>query len=79
MMIDASVDGAHSVQKPVALFERAIRNHEGDVYDPFAGSGTCLMAAHRQGRKSYSMEIEPGYVAAILERCKKAGMDVEKC
>lgn len=77
--LDANVEGGHSVQKPVALFERAIRNHEGDVYDPFAGSGTCLMAAHRMGRRSYSMEIEPGYVAAILERCEKAGMGVQKC
>ena len=30
--------------------ERPIRNHEGDVYDPFVGSGTKIIAAERQGR-----------------------------
>ncbi len=42
----------HPTQKPLVLFETPIRNHlksgEG-VYDPFVGSGTCLIAAERCG------------------------------
>ena len=58
----------HSTQKPVECMERPIRNHEGDVYDPFVGSGTTLIAAERQGRNCYAMEVEPGYVDVSVKR-----------
>ena len=45
-----------------------IRNHEGDVYDPFVGSGTTIIAAERQGRACYAMEIEPRYVDVAIAR-----------
>ena len=51
--------GGHSTQKPVECMERPIRNHEGDVYDPFVGSGTTIIAAERQQRACYAIEIEP--------------------
>jgi DNA modification methylase len=47
---------------------RPIRNHAGDVYDPFAGSGTTLVAADRLGRRSWSMELDPVYVDVIVAR-----------
>jgi len=40
----------HPAQKPVVLSETPIRNHlapGGLVYEPFAGSGTTLIAAER--------------------------------
>ena len=58
----------HSTQKPVECMERPIRNHEGDVYDPFVGSGTTSIAAERQGRACYAMEIEPRYVDMAVKR-----------
>ena len=58
----------HPTEKPVACMERAIRNHEGDVYDPFVGSGSTLIAADRQGRTCYAVEIEPAHCDAIRER-----------
>ncbi len=36
-------------------------NHDGDVYDPFLGSGTTLIAAERTGRTCYGIEIDPTY------------------
>lgn len=48
--------------------ERPIRNHGGDVYDPFVGSGTTIIAAQRVGRPCYAMEIDPRYVAVAIER-----------
>ena len=48
--------------------ERPIRNHEGDVFDPFLGSGTTLIAAERQGRACYAMEISEAYVDAAVKR-----------
>ena len=60
--------GDHSTQKPLECMERPIRNHEGDVYDPFVGSGTTIIAAERQGRTCYAMEIEPRYVDVAITR-----------
>lgn len=65
-------DTGHSTQKPVECMERPIRNHEGDVYEPFAGSGTTLIAAQNLNRKSYAIEIFPNYCAVILDRMSRA-------
>ncbi len=51
----------HSTQKPVECMARPIRNHEGDVYDPFVGSGTSIIAAEQLGRRCYAMDIDPTY------------------
>jgi hypothetical protein len=58
----------HPAQKPVVLSEIPIRNHAGDVYDPFAGSGTTLIAAERLGRRCYAIELEPRYAQVAIER-----------
>ena len=68
---DKNVEGGHSTQKPVECMERPIRNHEGDVYDPFVGSGTTIIAAERQRRRCYAMEITPGYVDAAVQRWER--------
>lgn len=65
---DPDLRTSHSTQKPVECMERPIRNHEGDVYDPFIGSGTTIIAAERQGRACYAMEIEPSYVDMAVRR-----------
>jgi DNA modification methylase len=58
----------HPTQKPLECMERPINNHEGDVYDPFAGSGTTIIAAERLGRRCYAMEIEPRYCDVAIKR-----------
>lgn len=61
----------HPTQKPVGLAERAIRNssdHGDAVLDPFAGSGSTLLAAHKQGRQARLIELEPAYCDIIVER-----------
>jgi DNA modification methylase len=63
--------GAHPTVKPVALAADAIKDvsRRGDVvFDPFLGSGTTLIAAHRTGRRCYGVEIDPAYVDVILRR-----------
>ena len=65
----------HGTQKPLECMQRPIRNHEGDVYEPFAGSGTTIVAAERQNRTCYAMEIDPGYVGVILERMSMMGLE----
>ena len=58
----------HPSMKPVECMERPIRNHSGDVYDPFVGSGSTIIAAERQGRSCFAMEIDPGYVDGAVAR-----------
>lgn len=67
----------HPTMKPVELPSKAIVNssQRGEyIYDPFLGSGTTLIAAEQLGRICYGMEIEPKYVAVILQRAKDIGL-----
>jgi len=64
----------HGTQKPVEIMARPIRNHGGkddDVYEPFSGSGTTIIAAEQLGRKCYAIEIEPRYVDVGVRRWQK--------
>ena len=61
----------HPTMKPVELVERAIRNSSRPgqvVLDPFAGSGTTLIAAEKTGRVARLMELDPKYVDVIVRR-----------
>ncbi len=68
----------HPTQKPVGLISWCIQKTEGVVYDPFLGSGTTLVAAHRLGRTCYGCELEPRYADVILKRAEAEGLAVEK-
>ena len=62
----------HPTSKPVGLVEKAIRNSSqgGElVLDPFMGGGTTILAAHASARVAYGSEMDPGFIAVILERC----------
>jgi DNA modification methylase len=61
----------HSTQKPVECMAKAIANHDGDVHDPFLGSGTTMVAAHQLNRKCYGMELDPKYCQVIIDRMLK--------
>jgi DNA modification methylase len=61
----------HGTQKPVRLFEIPILNHleVNDVaYDPFVGSGTTIVAAHKTGRVAFAMDLDPVYVQVAIDR-----------
>ena len=59
----------HGTQKPVECMRRQMQNHvASDVYEPFAGSGTTLIAAEQLGRRCFAIEIEPRYVQIAIDR-----------
>ena len=61
----------HPTVKPVALVADAIRDvsRRGEVVlDPFAGSGTTLIAAQKTRRKARLIELDPLYVDVICRR-----------
>lgn len=69
----------HPTQKPIALYQRAIEHGAAPddvVIDMFGGSGTAILAADGQRRRSVVVEIAPRYVALALERCARAGIAV---
>ena len=80
--ISRSGNELHPTQKPVELIEMLLDNTawlEG-VYDPFAGSGTTLIAAEAKGQKTYCMELTPAYTDTIVKRWIKAtGSQNVKC
>lgn len=61
----------HPTVKPVALVADAIRDcsKRGEiVLDPFAGSGTTLVAAEKTGRRARVVEFDPAYCDQIIRR-----------
>jgi DNA modification methylase len=54
----------HSTQKPVECMRRPIENNSSPghaVYEPFAGSGTTIIAAEMTGRRCHAIELNEGY------------------
>lgn len=69
----ASVD--HPTTKPVELLRRLIANSSRSaqtVLDPFAGSGSTLVACELAGRRGFGMEIDPAYCDVAIARLEKA-------
>lgn len=61
----------HPTMKPVELMERAIQNScpdRGVVLDPFAGSGSTLIAADKLGRRARVIELDPLFCDVIIRR-----------
>ncbi len=61
----------HPTVKPVQMIADAIKDvsKRGDiVLDPFGGSGSTLIAAHKTGRRGYLCEIDPVYCDRIIQR-----------
>jgi site-specific DNA-methyltransferase (adenine-specific) len=68
-----AVDNKHPTVKPVSLMRwlvRLVTPPQGSVLDPFAGSGTTLLAAHLEGFDYLGIEREAEYVEIIRERLR---------
>ena len=61
----------HPTVKPVALVADAIKDcskRGGLILDPFAGSGTTIIAAEKTRRRAAAIEIDPLYIDAAVRR-----------
>jgi site-specific DNA-methyltransferase (adenine-specific) len=61
----------HPTQKPLEIIERMVKAScpvNGVVLDPFMGSGTTAVAAHRLKRHFIGFEINPDYCEVIRKR-----------
>jgi hypothetical protein len=71
---------AHASVKPVGVIQDITRHFGGDVYDPFLGSGTTMVACQNLNRKCRGIEISPAYCSVVLQRMKDAfpGIEIER-
>ena len=59
----------HPTPKPILLMQDLVAHTVGDVIvDPFAGSGSTLVAARLQGRRAIGIEMEKRYVDGMIAR-----------
>lgn len=64
----------HPTEKPIDILRQLIESSSviGDtVYDPFAGSGSTLVAAILEGRKAIGCEIEERYCEVAAKRLEE--------
>ena len=63
-------DRWHQTQKPLALMQQVVRICEpgGTIIDPFAGSGSTIVAALCEGYKAVGIEQEAHYIDIIRRR-----------
>lgn len=64
-------NGKHPCQKPQVMTEHMIQTSsrlDATVLDPFAGSGTTLIAARQLGRRAIGIEIEEWYCEIAVKR-----------
>ncbi|MEG8119943.1 DNA-methyltransferase, partial [Xanthomonas hortorum] len=66
-------DKHHLTGKPTELMRQLVRICEagGRVLDPFAGSGTTLVAAYLEGFESLGIEMIDQYAAVTRDRLEK--------
>jgi site-specific DNA-methyltransferase (adenine-specific) len=65
----------HPTQKPIPLMQWCIEKAKvpagGLILDPYAGSGSTLLAAKLNGYRSIGVEIREDYCEAIADRCRQ--------
>jgi DNA modification methylase len=78
---DPNNEKKHSAPYPVKLPATAIMCYTNDkllnVYDPFIGSGTTMVACHQLDRICFGMEISPQYCQVVVDRMRKLDPDIE--
>jgi len=61
--------------KPWSVILDDLAKDNRNVYDPFLGSGTTIVACEQTGRRGFGMEIEPKYVSVTLQRLQDMGLE----
>ncbi|MBC8553872.1 MAG: site-specific DNA-methyltransferase [Candidatus Brocadiales bacterium] len=65
---------SHPTQKSIKLMSQLIVTYSDEnatVCDPFAGSGTTLLAAHKLGREVFGFEIMEEFYLEATERIRR--------
>lgn len=69
----------HPHEKPIPLLRELIRKCPAEtIADPFAGSGSTLVAARLEGRKAVGVEFEEQYCELIAQRLTRGDAAVKQ-
>jgi site-specific DNA-methyltransferase (adenine-specific) len=65
-------DKHHITGKPTEVMRQLVRIAPpgGIVLDPFAGSGTTIVAALQEGRRGIGIELTEAYASVAIDRCR---------
>lgn len=75
---DIAQPNGHPTAKPIGLlnnFVELFTNPNDVIFDPFAGSGTTLLAARNLGRKAIGFEIDERYCELTASRLEQQAFD----
>ena len=70
----------HPNEKPVSLMAKLVElcsNPDDTVIDPFAGSGTTLVAAKAAGRQAIGVELDEAHCETAALRCSQEVLPLE--
>jgi DNA modification methylase len=71
-------EAEHATPKPIGLINDMLKQVESsNVYDPFSGGGSTMVASHQLKRKCYGMELDPKYCQVIVDRMMKLDPTLE--
>lgn len=66
---DKEFSKEHKATMPVSFAEHFVWNFSNkSVYEPFAGTGSTLIACEKTDRKCFGMELDPHYCSVIIKR-----------
>jgi DNA modification methylase len=65
-------EAEHKTPKPIELLSNLLKQIESiNVFDPFLGGGSTMVASHQLKRKCYGLELDPKYCDVIVKRMHK--------
>ena len=73
---DVQASAAFATEIPTRCIRAASKPND-IVFEPYCGTGTTIIAAHREGRRGYGMERDPRWADTTLRRAEAEGLTVE--